>query len=130
MVFNLGGPDRPEAVRPFLFNLFNDPAIIAAPGPVRWLLAKLISARRAPVAREIYEHLGGLDKHGGVPFVHGVVQDVFGDHGFAQALGTDEHGVVALIDEIGHEQPFDDGPVDLTEDIPREAEEIEALMNK
>lgn len=59
VLFNLGGPDRPEAVQPFLFNLFNDPAIIGAPGPVRWLLAKLISRRRAPIAREIYEHLGG-----------------------------------------------------------------------
>ncbi len=59
VLFNLGGPDRPEAVRPFLFNLFNDPAIIGAPTPIRWLLAKVISMRRAPVAREIYEHLGG-----------------------------------------------------------------------
>lgn len=59
VVFNLGGPDRPEAVKPFLFNLFNDPAIIGAPGPIRWALAKFISARRAPVAREIYANLGG-----------------------------------------------------------------------
>lgn len=59
VLFNLGGPDGPEAVRPFLFNLFNDPAIIGAPGPLRWLLAKYISARRAPVAREIYRNLGG-----------------------------------------------------------------------
>ncbi len=59
VLFNLGGPDRPEAVRPFLFNLFNDPAIIGAPSPIRWLLAKFISTRRAPVAREIYAHLGG-----------------------------------------------------------------------
>ncbi|NKD77082.1 ferrochelatase [Haematospirillum sp. H1815] len=59
VVFNLGGPDHPEAVKPFLFNLFNDPAIIGAPKLVRWLLAKFISSRRAPVAREIYEHLGG-----------------------------------------------------------------------
>ena len=59
VVFNLGGPDRPEAVEPFLFNLFNDPAIIGLPGPLRWLLAKLISRRRAPVAREIYAELGG-----------------------------------------------------------------------
>ena len=57
--FNLGGPDSPEAVQPFLFNLFNDPAIIGAPPPIRWLLAKFISRRRAPVAREIYEKLGG-----------------------------------------------------------------------
>jgi protoporphyrin/coproporphyrin ferrochelatase len=59
VLFNLGGPDCPEAVEPFLFNLFNDPAIIAAPRPIRWLLAKLVSRRRAPIAREIYGHIGG-----------------------------------------------------------------------
>lgn len=59
VLYNLGGPDKQDDVRPFLFNLFNDPMIIGAPGPIRWLLAKLISARRAPVARKIYEHLGG-----------------------------------------------------------------------
>lgn len=59
VLFNLGGPDRPESVRPFLFNLFNDPAIIGAPSPIRWLLAKYISTKRAPVAREIYAHIGG-----------------------------------------------------------------------
>lgn len=59
VVFNLGGPDKPDAIQPFLFNLFNDPAIIELPGVLRWFLAKLISKRRAPIAREIYEHLGG-----------------------------------------------------------------------
>lgn len=59
VLFNLGGPDAPESVQPFLFNLFNDPAIISLPGPLRWLVAKFISGRRAPVAREIYAHLGG-----------------------------------------------------------------------
>lgn len=59
VLFNLGGPDGPAAVEPFLFNLFNDPAIISAPGPVRWLLAKFIAKRRAPFAREIYDHIGG-----------------------------------------------------------------------
>jgi len=59
VLFNLGGPDRPEAVQPFLFNLFNDPAIIGVPQPLRWLLAKLISRRRAPVAADIYRQLGG-----------------------------------------------------------------------
>lgn len=59
VLMNLGGPDGPQAVQPFLFNLFNDPAIISAPQPIRWCLAKLISSRRAPVAREIYEILGG-----------------------------------------------------------------------
>jgi len=59
ILFNLGGPDSLDAVEPFLFNLFNDPAIIGAPGPIRWAIAKLISRRRAPVAREIYAELGG-----------------------------------------------------------------------
>ncbi len=59
VLFNLGGPDRAEAVQPFLFNLFNDPAIIGLPQPVRWLLARTIAGRRAPVAAGIYAHLGG-----------------------------------------------------------------------
>ena len=59
VLFNLGGPDRPDAIKPFLFNLFNDSAMIGMPGPVRWLIAKLISNRRAPVAREIYAQIGG-----------------------------------------------------------------------
>ncbi len=59
VLYNLGGPDSPEAVQPFLFNLFNDPAIMRQPGPVRWLLAKLISSRRAPVAQKIYAEIGG-----------------------------------------------------------------------
>lgn len=59
VLFNLGGPDQPDAVEPFLFNLFNDSAIIELPRPFRWLVAKLISRRRAPVAREIYAEIGG-----------------------------------------------------------------------
>ena len=59
VLFNLGGPDSPESVQPFLFNLFRDPAIIGLPNPLRWALAKFISSRRAPVAREIYRHIGG-----------------------------------------------------------------------
>jgi protoporphyrin/coproporphyrin ferrochelatase len=59
VLFNLGGPDSPEAVAPFLNNLFSDPAIIALPQPLRWLVAKLIAGRRAPVARDIYARIGG-----------------------------------------------------------------------
>lgn len=59
ILFNLGGPDRLESVQPFLFNLFNDKAIIGAPAPVRHVLAALISRRRASVARAIYRELGG-----------------------------------------------------------------------
>ena len=59
VLFNLGGPNAPEAVQPFLFNLFNDKAIIALPQPLRWCLATLVSHRRAPVARKIYDQIGG-----------------------------------------------------------------------
>lgn len=59
VLYNLGGPDGPDDVRPFLFNLFNDPMIIGAPAPIRWLLAQMISRRRAPIAQEIYAHIGG-----------------------------------------------------------------------
>mgnify|MGYP000529990073 CR=1 FL=1 len=59
ILFNLGGPDKLESVEPFLFNLFNDPAIISIPSILRYPLAKLISNRRAPVAKKIYQELGG-----------------------------------------------------------------------
>lgn len=59
ILFNLGGPDSPAAVKPFLFNLFNDRAIIRLPQPLRFIVAKFIAAGRAAKARAIYQHLGG-----------------------------------------------------------------------
>ena len=59
ILFNLGGPDKLENVEPFLFNLFNDPAILNLPAFFRYPLAKLISNRRAPTAKKIYQELGG-----------------------------------------------------------------------
>ncbi len=59
VLLNLGGPDTLDAVQPFLFNLFNDKAIIRLPQPFRYLLARWISKTRAPKARKIYSHLGG-----------------------------------------------------------------------
>jgi len=59
ILFNLGGPDAPEAVRPFLFNLFSDPAIIGASQPFRFLLAQLISRTREKSAQANYALMGG-----------------------------------------------------------------------
>lgn len=59
VLFNLGGPDRPAAVQPFLINLFSDPNIIAAPKIIRWFLARLIAWRRTAVAQDIYARIGG-----------------------------------------------------------------------
>jgi ferrochelatase len=59
VLFNLGGPDRLAAVRPFLRNLFSDPAILRAPAPVRIPAAELISRLRERRAKENYAFLGG-----------------------------------------------------------------------
>ncbi len=59
ILFNLGGPDKLDSVEPFLFNLFNDPAILNLPVFLRYPLAKLIANRRAPIAKKIYQELGG-----------------------------------------------------------------------
>ncbi|HVM77435.1 MAG TPA: ferrochelatase [Stellaceae bacterium] len=59
VLLNLGGPDSIAAVRPFLLNLFDDPAIIRLPRLLRWLVARLIVRRRLEVAEEIYGFLGG-----------------------------------------------------------------------
>jgi len=58
VLFNLGGPDKLESVEPFLFNLFNVPAIINIPSFFRYLLAKFLSKRRTPIAKNIYKEIG------------------------------------------------------------------------
>jgi ferrochelatase len=61
VLFQLGGPDSPEAVEPFLYNLFCDPDIINFMGA--WLarrpLAWWIAHRRAAIVREHYDAIGG-----------------------------------------------------------------------
>jgi ferrochelatase len=59
ILFNLGGPDSQAAVRPFLFNLFNDKAIIGAPQPIRFFIAQLISRTREKLAKANYALMGG-----------------------------------------------------------------------
>lgn len=59
VLFNLGGPDGPADVRPFLQNLFSDPAIIDLPGFLRLPLARLISTRREKSAQANYALMGG-----------------------------------------------------------------------
>ena len=59
VLFNLGGPDDQASVKPFLFNLFNDPAIIGLPGLFRTPLARLISSRRETTAQANYALMGG-----------------------------------------------------------------------
>ena len=60
LLLNLGGPERIDDVRPFLFNLFSDPEIIRLPFP--WLqkpLAWFISLSRSRHSQENYQLIGG-----------------------------------------------------------------------
>jgi protoporphyrin/coproporphyrin ferrochelatase len=60
--FQLGGPDKPESVEPFLYNLFCDPDILplgALGGILRKPLARLISRSRSKIASEHYSAIGG-----------------------------------------------------------------------
>lgn len=59
VLFNLGGPDGPDSVRPFLFNLFADPAIIRLPAILRLPIAWLIAKRRHKPAIDNYAKMGG-----------------------------------------------------------------------
>lgn len=59
VLFNLGGPDSPAAVRPFLVNLFTDPAILRVPGFLRPLMGRVIAWNRTRAAQENYAILGG-----------------------------------------------------------------------
>ncbi|MDG2521530.1 ferrochelatase [Caulobacter segnis] len=59
VLMNLGGPDGPKSVQPFLFNLFRDPAIIGLPAIARYPLAALISTSRRKEATANYAIMGG-----------------------------------------------------------------------
>lgn len=60
LLLNLGGPEQPSDVRPFLYNLFSDPEIIRL--PFKWLqkpLAWIIATSRHKKSQENYKEIGG-----------------------------------------------------------------------
>jgi ferrochelatase len=59
VLFNLGGPDRLESIKPFLLNLFLDPAILRVPFFIRPFLARYIAKARVAGATANYSILGG-----------------------------------------------------------------------
>jgi protoporphyrin/coproporphyrin ferrochelatase len=80
VLFNLGGPDDQATVRPFLFNLFNDKAIIPLPAVLRTPLAWLIAKRREKAAQANYAIMGG-----GSPLLPGTQAQA---NALAEALAT------------------------------------------
>jgi ferrochelatase len=100
VLFNLGGPDSPEAVEPYLRNLFSDPAIISLPSIVRKPLARLIAKRRAPYTREIYARIGGSS-----PILKETQAQA---RALESALATSSHDVRAFV-SMRCWHPFSDG---------------------
>ena len=59
VLLNMGGPAAVGEVRTFLRELFNDPAILGVPWPIRPALAEYIVWKRGPASAERYRRLGG-----------------------------------------------------------------------
>ncbi|SDP25400.1 ferrochelatase [Desulforhopalus singaporensis] len=60
VLLNMGGPDRLDDVRPFLYNLFSDRSIIRLGPPfLQKVIAWYIARKRAPKSRKLYEKIGG-----------------------------------------------------------------------
>ena len=60
ILLNMGGPEKQDDVRPFLYNLFSDREIIPlGPACMQKPLAWLIAKRRAPKSKATYQKIGG-----------------------------------------------------------------------
>lgn len=60
LLLNMGGPEKQEDVRPFLYNLFSDRQIIRlGPAFLQKPLAALIARKRAPSSMKNYQKIGG-----------------------------------------------------------------------
>lgn len=59
LLLNMGGPDSLAAIRPFLDNLFSDPAIFPAPGILRRPVAVALASLRSRKVSSRYELIGG-----------------------------------------------------------------------
>jgi ferrochelatase len=101
-LFNLGGPEALDQVRPFLTNLFSDPDVIGLPFPLRQALAWWIAKRRTPIAQGYYEKIGG-----GSPLRRLTAQQ-------ASALETvlAAHGAFKVVVAMRYWAPFTEDAVD------------------
>jgi ferrochelatase len=59
VLLNMGGPATLADIRPFLRNMFRDPAILPMPAPVRYAVAELIAQLRFFRVRTQYAQIGG-----------------------------------------------------------------------
>jgi len=85
LLLNMGGPDSPDAVRPFLYNLFKDPYIVNF-GVMQKPLAWLISNLRAGRVKKAYKKIGGSSPLKNITEAQAQkLQDALGDGFFVKA---------------------------------------------
>jgi len=59
LLVQLGGPEKREELKPFLYELFADPEVLGIPSaPLRKLVAWTIATLRAPSSAKTYEKIG------------------------------------------------------------------------
>ena len=66
------------------------------------------------------EHVGGHGEASGVAVEDGVMDDVLREHGFADAVGSEEHDVDGIVDEGEREELVDELAVDGLGPLPIE----------
>jgi len=83
ILLNLGGPEKQEDVRPFLFNLFSDRQIIRlGPSFLQKPIAAIIARRRAPKSRAAYDMIGGGSPLSRITAAQGsALEKALADHG-------------------------------------------------
>ena len=75
------------------------------------------------VGVELIEHIGsGANEHG-VSFEHGLVSDVFENHGFAKSIGAEHDEVSPLTEEVECHGGFDGAAVDFLGPVPIEVDD-------
>jgi ferrochelatase len=93
LVVGMGGPDGPEAVEPFLRNLFADPAVLPLPPWLARLVGRIIVRRRAERVRERYATIGF---GGGSPQLHWTQQQAEALAAGLEARGLRVHAACAM----------------------------------
>lgn len=98
VLLNLGGPKKVEDVRPFLYNLFMDPAIIDIPlkGYFRHLICRFIASWRSKKVGKDYELIGGGSPINRLTREQAVSLERKLNKQYAEATGATFHTYIAM----------------------------------
>ena len=84
------------------------------------ILSQTLASELGRVGVELVEHVGNGANEYGVSIEHGLVGDVFEDHGFAETVGAEHDEVASLAEELEGQGGLDGAAVDLLGPVPVE----------